>query len=73
MDILMAGLPTKWWLELNDVKEDCSLPETSAIEIKTILTPFLVLGLSMLVSFGFLCFEFLLKRDIGGALHTRNV
>ncbi|XP_069974745.1 probable glutamate receptor [Penaeus vannamei] len=66
MDILMAGLPTKWWLELKHVTEDCNLPQTSAIELKTMLTPFLVLGIGILVSFGFLCAEVLLRRDSSG-------
>ncbi|XP_069974834.1 glutamate receptor ionotropic, delta-1-like [Penaeus vannamei] len=56
MDMLSVGLIRKWWQELK-ADSDCGNRETSAIELKTVLTPFLLLSVSILVSAGILAIE----------------
>ncbi|XP_069974767.1 uncharacterized protein [Penaeus vannamei] len=54
LDIVSSGLLRKWWTELSYSTTDCSALEATPIELKTVLTPFLLLGLSALVSLGIL-------------------
>ncbi|XP_047488084.1 probable glutamate receptor [Penaeus chinensis] len=56
MDILSVGLIRKWLQELK-ADNDCGNRETSAIELKTVLTPFLLLSVSILLSAGILMIE----------------
>ncbi|ROT84725.1 putative glutamate receptor ionotropic, delta-1 isoform X2 [Penaeus vannamei] len=57
LDIVSSGLLRKWWTELSYSTTDCSALEATPIELKTVLTPFLLLGLSALVSLGILAAE----------------
>ncbi|XP_037803358.1 probable glutamate receptor [Penaeus monodon] len=57
LEILSSGLLRKWWLELNVKTNDCNQLETAPIEIQTVLTPFLLLGVSLLLAFVFLAAE----------------
>lgn len=60
MDMLSVGLIRKWWQELK-ADNDCGNRETSAIELKTVLTPFLLLSASILLSVGILIIEVYLR------------
>lgn len=60
MDMLSVGLIRKWWQELK-ADNDCGNRETSAIELKTVLTPFLLLSASILLSAGILIIEVYLR------------
>ncbi|XP_063600692.1 glutamate receptor ionotropic, kainate 5-like [Penaeus indicus] len=62
LDILSAGLMRKWWLETYDSNTKCNLLETAPIELKTVLTPFLLLGLSILLALGVLAGELVASR-----------
>ncbi|XP_047488127.1 probable glutamate receptor [Penaeus chinensis] len=62
VDILSAGLMRKWWLETYDSNTKCNLLETAPIELKTVLTPFLLLGLSILLVLGVLAGELVVSR-----------
>ncbi|XP_042892008.1 probable glutamate receptor [Penaeus japonicus] len=57
LDIRSAGLMRKWWLELSVDKSDCNALATAPIELKTVLTPFLLLLLSLVVSLSVLAVE----------------
>ncbi|XP_063600734.1 glutamate receptor 1-like [Penaeus indicus] len=57
LDIISSGLLKKWWQELSLTSTDCSALETQPIELKTVLTPFLLLSGSILVSLGVLLVE----------------
>ncbi|XP_042855556.1 glutamate receptor 1-like [Penaeus japonicus] len=54
----------KWWLEMNVSNKGCDALETSPIELKTVVTPFILLGLSVLVSMAVLVAERCLKRHM---------
>lgn len=57
LDIKSSGIMTKWWKELTVKKKDCSALETAPIILKTVLTPFLLLVLAIVVSLFVLLFE----------------
>ncbi|XP_037803575.1 uncharacterized protein LOC119597997 [Penaeus monodon] len=57
LDIISSGLLKKWWQELSITSTDCNALETQPIELKTVLTPFLLLIGSILVSLGALLVE----------------
>ncbi|XP_047488129.1 glutamate receptor ionotropic, kainate 1-like [Penaeus chinensis] len=57
LEILSSGLLRKWWLELNVKTNDCNQLETAPIEIQTVVTPFLLLGVSLFMAFVFLAAE----------------
>ncbi|ROT77379.1 putative glutamate receptor ionotropic, delta-1 [Penaeus vannamei] len=63
LDIQSVGLLQKWWMELNVARTDCSALVTAPIELKTVLTPFLLLGCSLLVSLGVLAAEVVAYRN----------
>ncbi|XP_042876134.1 glutamate receptor-like [Penaeus japonicus] len=67
LDLLSGGLLTKWWEELKVISNDCTALETAPIELKTVLTPFLLLVLSMSVAFSVLVVERLASRSMRGA------
>lgn len=48
------------------INADCSALETAPIELKTVLTPFLLLALGMLVGVGVLGGERLASRSMRG-------
>ncbi|XP_042873579.1 uncharacterized protein LOC122254125 [Penaeus japonicus] len=62
LDIISSGIMIKWWRELTVTQADCNALTTAPIELKTVLTPFLLLGLSIVASLGFLVVERLVKR-----------
>ncbi|XP_047487269.1 uncharacterized protein LOC125038075 [Penaeus chinensis] len=66
LDLLSGGILTKWWQELEVISADCSALETAPIELKTVLTPVLLLALGMLVGVGFLGIERLASRSMKG-------
>ncbi|XP_047488283.1 glutamate receptor 1-like isoform X1 [Penaeus chinensis] len=57
LDIVSSGLLRKWWMEMSYSATDCSALEAAPIELKTVLTPFLLLGLIALFSLGILAAE----------------
>ncbi|XP_042891241.1 probable glutamate receptor [Penaeus japonicus] len=57
LDIQSLGLLQKWWLDLDVDRADCNALVTAPIELKTVLTPFLLLGCSVLASVGVLAVE----------------
>lgn len=66
LDLLSGGILTKWWQELKVTSVDCSALETAPIELKTVLTPFLLLILGMLAGVGVLGGERLASRSMRG-------
>ncbi|XP_047488310.1 probable glutamate receptor isoform X2 [Penaeus chinensis] len=62
LDMLSAGFFKKWWMEMNVNNNVCAALETAPIELRTIVTPFIVLGLGVLVALGVLAAEFFFIR-----------
>lgn len=60
--MLSAGFFRKWWMEMNVNNNVCDALETAPIELRTIVTPFIVLGLGVLVALGVLASECLFSR-----------
>ncbi|XP_037803608.1 probable glutamate receptor [Penaeus monodon] len=63
LDIQSVGLLRKWWMEIDVARADCNALVTAPIELKTVLTPFLLLGLSLMVSLGILALEVVVYRN----------
>ncbi|XP_047488086.1 probable glutamate receptor [Penaeus chinensis] len=63
LDIQSVGLLRKWWMEIDVARADCNALVTAPIELKTVLTPFLLLGFSLLVSLGILAVEVVVYRN----------
>ncbi|XP_042873441.1 probable glutamate receptor [Penaeus japonicus] len=50
LDIISSGFLRKWWQELSNKGNDCNALETVPIELKTVLTPFLLLIFGIFVA-----------------------
>lgn len=63
----------KWWLETYDSNIKCSHLETAPIELKTVLTPQLLLGLGVLLALGLLAGElFVFRRVLNKSFERQN-
>lgn len=63
LDMMSAGFFRKWWMDMNVNNNACDALETSPIKLKTVVTPFILLGLSVLVALGILAAECFSRRS----------
>ncbi|XP_047480180.1 probable glutamate receptor [Penaeus chinensis] len=61
LDMLSGGLPKKWWGEFSGQKTDCTALESGPVELKTVITAFLLITLGIVISLAILsveCYQF---------------